>query len=180
MFDHCLHSGHLDFPRRQEFRRRREQVLAARGLVTLAAEQIRDLVGDSDEWPILPEQVIPGTRYLLVDHAAGCAYQLHTGLNTMGRYPDNDVRFDENCISRRHCVILVHAWGGCELHDTASRNGTFVNNVRVTRPARLTSGDSVQIPGRRFRFLSEKDYRAEYEGFRSGPQEEDCPPTGVV
>ena len=42
----------------------------------------------------------------------------------VGRFPDNDIHFVELCVSRRHCVLLVHAWGGCDLHDTASRNGT--------------------------------------------------------
>jgi hypothetical protein len=31
-------------------------------------------------------------------------------------------------------VILVHATSGCELHDTASTNGTFVNGHRIHDP----------------------------------------------
>jgi hypothetical protein len=159
MSDPRLKSAHLEFPRRQECRRRREALLGDRGLLTLAAGRVFGLVDNSDEWPIRPDHVLPGTRYLLVDHPAGCVYELKTGLNTLGRHPNNDVRFEELHVSRRHCVLLVHAWGGCDLHDTASRNGTFVNGVRVDRPVRLTSGDCVQVCRRRLLFASEKDYR---------------------
>jgi hypothetical protein len=161
MSDPRLDSAHLTFPRRQEYRRRRDALLGTRGWLTLAAEQINGLVGESDEWPIRPEQVLPGTRYLLVDHRGGSAYPLKTGLNTLGRLPNNDIHFQELHVSRRHCVILVHAWGGCELHDTASRNGTFVNGVRVARPVQLTSGDWIKVCDRLLLFVSEADYQAE-------------------
>ena len=66
-------------------------------------------------------------------------------------------------MSRRHCAILVHAWGGCELHDTASRNGTCVNGRRVGPPVRLASGDQVRVCRRLLLLVSEADYRAEAE-----------------
>jgi hypothetical protein len=159
MSDPRLNSGHLEFPRRQEYRRRREALLGERGMLTLAAERVYGLMDDSDEWPIRPDRILPGTRYLLVDHHAGCVYVLKTGLNTVGRLPNNDIHFEELWISRRHCVLLVHAWGGCDLHDTASRNGTSVNGVRIDRPMRLTSGDCIQVSQRRLLFVSEKDYQ---------------------
>ncbi len=163
MSDPRLDSAHLDFPRRQDYRRARETLLGARGWLTMTGEQFRALVAEADEWLIRPDHVLPGTTYLLFDHAADCAHPLKTGLNTLGRLPNNDIHFEDRCISRRHCVILVHAWGGCDLHDTASRNGTFVNGVRVTRPVRLTAGDSIQLCDRRLLFVSEKDYQADDE-----------------
>ena len=36
--------------------------------------------------------------------------------------------------------VLVHATGGCEVYDTASVNGTWVNRRRVDR-AELFPGD---------------------------------------
>src|SRR5438067_10524249 len=108
MSDPRLNSGHLDFPRRQDYRRSRDGLLQARGWLTLAGEQMGGLVGDMDEWPIRPDQVLPGTNYLLVYQREGWAYPLKTGLNTLGRFPDNDIHFEEICISRRHCVLLVH------------------------------------------------------------------------
>ena len=104
-----------------------------------------------------PDQVLPGTKFLLVDPRAGVARPLRVGLNTIGRFPSNDIVLEDRCISRRHCVILVHARGGCELHDTASLNGTFLNGRRVREPARLTSGDCIRVYDRPLLFESEAD-----------------------
>jgi hypothetical protein len=53
--------------------------------------------------------------------------RLRVGLNAVGRLPENDIVLARRYVSRRHCVFLVHTDGGCEVHDTASRNGTLVN-----------------------------------------------------
>jgi hypothetical protein len=162
MSDPRLQSGHFEaLSRRQEYRRARETLLGARGWLTLACEHLHRLVDDSDDWPALlpvrPDQVIPGTKYLLLDRQTGCRYPLRTGLNTIGRLLDNDIVLEDFVISRRHCVLLVHGWGGCELHDTASRNGTFVNGRRVRQPTLLDSGDGIQVCQRLLLFVGEKD-----------------------
>jgi hypothetical protein len=166
MSDPRLDSCHLGFdPRRQEYRRSREALLRERGPLTLAGEQLHGLLGAEEDWPSLlpfrPDQVIPGTRFLLVDHQADCYFVLKTGLNTIGRLTNNDIALEENWISRRHCVIIVHARGGSELHDTASLNGTWVNGRRVQHPVALASGDWIQVCHRLLLFVSEKDYQAE-------------------
>jgi hypothetical protein len=173
MADPRLDSIHLgSLPRRQDYRRAREALLGTRGWLTLAAERVQDMVGEADDWPIRPDQILPGTKYLLVDHEAGRRYSLQTGLNTIGRLPNNDLVFEELCVSRRHCVILVHAWGGAELHDTASQNGTSVNGQPVRHPVQLASGYWIQVCKRLLLFVNEKDYQAELEG-------DDHPPTIV-
>jgi hypothetical protein len=177
MSDPRLNSCHFECPsRRQQYRSARETLLGARGWLTLAAEQIRGLAGDSAEWPALlpvrPDQLVPGTKFVLADFTAGCAHPLKPGLNTIGRLPDNDVVWDENVVSRRHLVILIHAWGGAELHDTASLNGTFVNGRRVRQPVRLSSGDRIRVCDRQLLFLSEKDYQA-------GEGDDSHPPTAI-
>jgi hypothetical protein len=134
----------------------------------LAAEAIHGLVGGVDEWPSLlpvrPEQLVPGPRYVLIDHQADLLYPLKTGLNTIGRLPDNDIVFEEDTVSRRHCAILVHAWGGCELHDTASRNGTFLNGQPFWRPIPLASGDQIRLCRRLLHLVCESDYQADVVG----------------
>jgi hypothetical protein len=162
MSDPRLNSLHLGLsPRRQQYRDAREALLRERGWLTLAAEHVNRLVGESDD---RPGPVLPGTNYLLVEDLTGVPYRLQTGLNTVGRLPDNDIVLEDLWVSRRHCVLLLHAWGGCELHDTASRNGTLVNGRRVRSPVRLASGDRIQICQRLLLFLSEEDYRAECLG----------------
>jgi pSer/pThr/pTyr-binding forkhead associated (FHA) protein len=150
--------------RREHFRHARSALLGARGSLTLAGEQAWEPVGEVEDWhsqaPARPNQVLSGTKYLLVDQRTGRAYPLRVGLNRLGRFADNDLVFEELYISRRHCVILVHARGGCELHDTASRNGTFRNGQRVREPVRLASGDWIRVCDRPLLFVSEQDYRA--------------------
>jgi len=78
-------------------------------------------------------------------------YPLKYGMNTLGRAPDNDVVVDDEFISRRHCTIVVHHHNGrCELHDTASKNGTYLNGAKLATPTSLTPGDEIRVCDRRF------------------------------
>jgi pSer/pThr/pTyr-binding forkhead associated (FHA) protein len=143
MSDTRLDSIHLEFPRRDRFRLARQQLLGARGCLTIAGERVGDWLGF--DGGASAEPILPGDGYYLFDEATGEAYALHTGLNTIGRFDNNDIVLAEKYVSRRHCTILVHARGSCELHDTASRNGTFVNKRRVDHPIRLSAGDRICI-----------------------------------
>jgi hypothetical protein len=161
MNDPRLNSVHLDLdPRRQVYRQAREGLLAARGWATLALEKVSDLAGDSDVWPALlpgPDQLLRGTKFMLIEPPTRRTYLLRPGLNTIGRFPDNDIVLEESAISHRHCVVLVHTGGQCELHDTASRNGTFVNGQLIDKPARLRRGDQIMVCRRLLVFVSEAD-----------------------
>jgi hypothetical protein len=155
MNDPHLNSMHLDFPRREEFRRAREAVLEARGLHTIAVEkQSFDKVGSSR---LLPEQRDPApadSDYWLLDQDG--VYPLRVGVNSIGRLPDNDVVIQGPCVSRRHCAILVHAGDGCELYDVASKNGTYVNGLRLSGPTQLVAGDEIRMCDRQFIFMTRK------------------------
>jgi pSer/pThr/pTyr-binding forkhead associated (FHA) protein len=159
MVDPRLNSIHLEaLPRRQDFRRAREQLLGARGQQTLSAEQSQQLAELPEKSPTLirAESAPPTTsKFVLMDK--DYVYPLKIGLNTVGRMPDNDVVIQDACISRRHCAILIHAANGCELHDVASKNGTFINGQRITGPTRLTSGDEIGMCNRQFIFVTRDD-----------------------
>ena len=155
MTDPRLNSVHLELPRRQEFRAAREQLLKGRGTNTLCAEgQGGFLPGGS---PNLTAVERPGAdavpaRFVLMDK--DYVYPLKTGVNTIGRMPDNDVVLEDAYVSRRHCAILVHAGDTCELHDVASKNGTFLNGRKINGPTRLKSGDEIRMCTRNLVFMS--------------------------
>src|SRR5436853_6820414 len=96
MADPRLNSIHLDGPRRQEYRRAREALLAARGWQTLAAENQAAVLDEPDRPDTVDQDNPPGSpqapagaRFWLRDR--DMVYPLKVGLNTIGRAPDNDV-----------------------------------------------------------------------------------------
>jgi pSer/pThr/pTyr-binding forkhead associated (FHA) protein len=72
---------------------------------------------------------------------------------TIGRSPDNDIFLDDVTVSRKHAVLL-QSEGDFRIEDLGSLNGTFVNRKRIDAPARLQSGDEVQIGKYRLSFIS--------------------------
>jgi hypothetical protein len=152
MHDSRLNSIHLEFPRRDHFRRAREEVLESRGLQTLAVERQQESAGCSSHTMAQSGQMAAASEYWLLDKDG--VYPLKTGINTIGRLPDNDVVIHGPYVSRRHCAILVHAGNGCELHDIASKNGTFVNGSRLSGPTHLASGDEIRMCDRQFVFMA--------------------------
>ncbi len=154
MADPRLNSVHLDPPRRADYRRARDELLRARGANTLAVEADPDEAAGGNPHTLIqgPEGAPPGLNFWLVDNEY--IYPLKVGINTVGRSPDNDVVVADCYISRRHCAILVHAGTGCEVHDTASKNGTYVNGQRIAGSTRLRSGDEIRICDQRLVFVS--------------------------
>lgn len=154
MGDPRLNSLHLDPTRRQDFRRAREALLQTRGNETIYAERRRDEEADPGTTFIHNNKgnaPAPGTLEVwLVDREY--IYPLKIGLNTMGRSADNDVVVEDLYVSRRHCAILVHSDNACVLQDVASKNGTFINGVRIGGPTSLKAGDEIRICNRHFVF----------------------------
>lgn len=135
----------ISIRRRQDFRRAREALLNARGWPTLAGEnQAEEKCSPSHPTIIeAPESPADPGNFWLRDGEA--IYPLRIGLNTIGRSSDNDVVVEGSYVSRRHCVILVHSNSDCELHDTASKNGTYLNGQRLVGPTRLACGDEIRM-----------------------------------
>lgn len=67
------------------------------------------------------------------------------GTLSFGRTPPNDVVLADERVSRRHA--LIHPQGPEEfwLVDLGSRNGTYVNERRVSQPIRLRDGDQIRL-----------------------------------
>jgi pSer/pThr/pTyr-binding forkhead associated (FHA) protein len=81
-------------------------------------------------------------------------YPLRIGVNTVGRLPDNSVVIEDPHVSRRHCAVLIHAGDGGELHDVASKNGTYLNGRRIDHPTPLRTGDEIRMCDCRLIFVA--------------------------
>src|SRR5262245_38071770 len=148
--------------RREAYRQAREVLMGGCGMHTLAVEQENVDEGQ----PAHPHTIIEnpdlkppaGVKFWLRDKDA--IYPLRTGLNSVGRMPDNDVVIDDACVSRRHCAVVIHATRGCEVHDTASKNGTFVNGRRINGPCKLACGDEIKMCDHIVVFMSDDPHVA--------------------
>jgi DNA repair exonuclease SbcCD ATPase subunit len=80
-------------------------------------------------------------------------YRLHEAVTMIGRGPDCDIRIMTHYVSRQHARILI-AEEGAVIEDLGSRNGVFVNAVRVDRHV-LEENDLVTVGDTQFRFESD-------------------------
>src|SRR5439155_1146584 len=62
---------------------------------------------------------------------------------TVGRGPANDLVIEDAAVSLRHCLVLDEPRGPV-MYDCRSKNGTFLNWVRIER-AELTEGALVVV-----------------------------------
>ncbi len=62
----------------------------------------------------------------------------------LGRNPDSQIIFNEPSISRAHAIIEIQN-SECWITDLNSRNGTFVNNVKIKQPTKLSNMDILKI-----------------------------------
>ena len=76
--------------------------------------------------------------------SAGRAIAIKRSTLLIGRAEECDVRPLSEDVSRRHCAIHV---GPAEVwaEDLGSRNGTFVNGVKITAKTKLADGDLVRV-----------------------------------
>lgn len=74
----------------------------------------------------------------------GRLYSLAEGENVLGREGDAASWFDSTSVSRRHARIVVTD-GKALLEDLASKNGTFLGDVRVSAPVALEDGSQIRL-----------------------------------
>jgi DNA-binding winged helix-turn-helix (wHTH) protein len=70
--------------------------------------------------------------------------RLKSGANVIGRDPGAEVYFEGVGVSRRHACIELRDTGAV-LSDLGSKNGTFLDGVRVTAPVLLHDGVEVRL-----------------------------------
>lgn len=74
---------------------------------------------------------------------------------SIGRGEENTVRLTERNISRRHATLRQEPLGWV-ISDTSSRNGSYVNGVRLLGEHTVTEGDIVQVGDYRLLFTDEE------------------------
>jgi DNA-binding winged helix-turn-helix (wHTH) protein len=71
-------------------------------------------------------------------------YTLDEGEHIVGRMADSDIAVGHDSVSRRHARVVVSGTG-VTVEDLGSKNGTYVENVRVTGARPLEDGDRVRF-----------------------------------
>lgn len=82
----------------------------------------------------------------------------------IGRASTNDIVIDVNQVSRVHASIMVGP-AFVTLKDLGSRNGTFVNGVKVESLV-LANGDSIKIGECEMRFLANDQEYSQIDALR--------------
>jgi predicted component of type VI protein secretion system len=76
----------------------------------------------------------------------------------IGRAKECSLRAGSEAISRRHCAIVRTA-DAYTVRDLGSRNGTYVNDVRITEEVPLTEGCELRVGPLHFR-VAQRDSKA--------------------
>ncbi|MCB8980840.1 MAG: FHA domain-containing protein [Ardenticatenaceae bacterium] len=85
----------------------------------------------------------------------GQTFTLSSAPQTIGRSANNAIVINDAEISRRHAQLTPQG-SSYVIEDLGSTNGTFVNGIRLNRPATLKHGDSVEFGDTvRLRFWAE-------------------------
>ena len=93
-----------------------------------------------------------GGRYLAVESGTDeVLIPLTAAVTRVGRGIASDVTLDDASVSRRHALVVVRG-ERCVLLDDRSRNGTWLNGVRVSE-APLSDGDVFSVGAVRIRFI---------------------------
>jgi phosphoserine phosphatase RsbU/P len=73
-------------------------------------------------------------------------YPLRQGESTIGRSPYCSIQVASDQASREHAAISLNG-DVATISDLGSRNGTFINGVRIAAPTLLLSGALIGIGG---------------------------------
>src|SRR3954466_7803037 len=86
-------------------------------------------------------------------NSPGTRFELDGDRSVIGRSADCEVPLDVPAVSRRHAAILRER-GSYYIEDLQSRNGTFLNDNRLTGRTPLGEGDRLLICDQEFRFYA--------------------------
>lgn len=64
---------------------------------------------------------------------------------SIGQSSSNDICIHDGFVSRKHCQIIQDDRGNVTIVDTNSKNGTYVNGIKLHGPVKLNKSDIVRI-----------------------------------
>ena len=118
--------------------------------MALQAQEFNDEEITLEDPEPLPE-LIPGAAshqahlILLYGPNVGQVFKLDEEQTNIGRDRACQVRVSDLGISRKHATIFLNAEGTYLLKDHGSRNGTFVNDVKVSSGRPLANNDRIRL-----------------------------------
>jgi predicted component of type VI protein secretion system len=83
---------------------------------------------------------------------SGKEIALKEGTFLIGRSKECDLRASSELVSRRHCEFVFES-KSLRVRDLSSKNGTFVNGVRIEEERELVTGDQLQVGPLRFEVI---------------------------
>jgi predicted component of type VI protein secretion system len=90
--------------------------------------------------------------YLLVSSDGGESHRvILKGPVTLGRSLKCDLWLNDNALSREHCRITAEG-DGWWIEDLNSRNGTYVDKMKLDGKHKLFDGDTIRIGGSKIEF----------------------------
>ena len=125
-------------------------VLECEGLIDPESAKFRTLVG-AERSPLRAPEA-PAERIPVAKRPGGNPF---TNMITIGRAANNDIVLPESSVSKFH-AFLRPSDEGLLLVDANSRNGSFVNGVRLDpqRAQRLEVGDAIRLGNLNLRLLN--------------------------
>ncbi len=105
----------------------------------------------------LGDEDLTGAPHLVVvfGSSMGARFKLaQEETSIVGRLPECDLPLQEPAVSRLHCELRKLDDGQFELRDLGSCNGTYVNNVQVSR-CELKHGDMIRVGLSTLKFIRE-------------------------
>ncbi|MCE2882829.1 MAG: Flp pilus assembly complex ATPase component TadA [Planctomycetaceae bacterium] len=97
---------------------------------------------------------------------------------SVGRLPENGIQFNDDGLSRQHCVF-ERTPEGWQIRDLGSRNGTKLNGSKVTAAA-LASGDIVRIGTLEIRFVDPEPAKPEAARTPAAPSRATARPGATI
>jgi diguanylate cyclase (GGDEF)-like protein len=98
----------------------------------------------------------PAALVVIAGELSGTLFDLDAEEISLGRSDATDIRLEFVGVSRRH-LVLVGEGGGFSARDLGSKNGSFVNDRRITEATPLRKGDVLRVGPVSFKYIPQGD-----------------------